>query len=128
MSTASFSVVAIDCLEPLELATFYAQLSGLEIEPLGDFPPEDVTWIELLNNGQPTIGFQKVAHVTPVTWPEGPEAQRLHLDFLVDDLDEGEVHALELGATKAEFQPGSTFRVFLDPTGHPFCLVKRNEN
>jgi hypothetical protein len=30
---------------------------------------------------------------------------------------------LALGAKKAEFQPGTTFRVFLDPAGHPFCLV-----
>jgi len=29
---------------------------------------------------------------------------------------------LELGATKHQHQPGTTFRVFLDPAGHPFCL------
>jgi hypothetical protein len=29
---------------------------------------------------------------------------------------------LALGATKAQHQPGTTFRVFLDPAGHPFCL------
>jgi hypothetical protein len=32
---------------------------------------------------------------------------------------------LSLGATKADFQPGDTFRVYLDPVGHPFCLVLR---
>lgn len=128
MSTIRFSVAAIDCPEPLELAKFYSQLCRLEIEPLGDFLPEDVTWIELLNNGQPTIGFQKVADVVPPTWPEGPQPQRLHFDFAVDDLDEGEDLALSLGATKAEFQPGTSFRVFLDPIGHPFCLVKSAQN
>ena len=40
----------------------------------------------------------------------------------VDDLDVGERAVVELGATKAEHQPGTTFRVFLDPAGHPFCL------
>jgi hypothetical protein len=30
---------------------------------------------------------------------------------------------LTIGARKAEVQPGETFRVFLDPVGHPFCLV-----
>ena len=49
--------------------------------------------------------------------------QQLHLDFYVADLDAGEEHALSLGATKAEFQPGTSFRVYLDPVGHPFCLV-----
>jgi glyoxalase superfamily protein len=29
---------------------------------------------------------------------------------------------IALGATKAEYQPGTTFRVMLDPAGHPFCL------
>ena len=33
-----------------------------------------------------------------------------------------EAEVLELGATRAEHQPGTTFRVFLDPAGHPFCL------
>ncbi|MEK6439682.1 VOC family protein [Pseudonocardia sp. T1-2H] len=30
---------------------------------------------------------------------------------------------LTIGARKAEVQPGETFQVFLDPVGHPFCLV-----
>jgi hypothetical protein len=125
MSAVHFSVAAIDCLEPLELAKFYSELTGLAIEPLGDVLPENVTWLELLNEGCPTIAFQKVSKLTPVTWPEGSQPQRLHLDFLVDDLDDGEALALRLGASKAEFQPGTSFRVFLDPTGHPFCLVQR---
>jgi Glyoxalase-like domain len=49
--------------------------------------------------------------------------QQMHLDVDVDDLDEGEAAVLPLGAVKAEQQPGKTFRVFLDPAGHPFCLV-----
>ena len=28
----------------------------------------------------------------------------------------------ELGARRAKVQPGTTFRVFLDPAGHSFCL------
>ena len=46
----------------------------------------------------------------------------MHLDVNVDDMDEAEKAVLELGATKADHQPGTTFRVFLDPAGHPFCL------
>jgi hypothetical protein len=48
--------------------------------------------------------------------------QQMHIDVMVDDLDAGEAAVLGLGATKAEHQPGKTFRVFLDPAGHPFCL------
>jgi hypothetical protein len=46
----------------------------------------------------------------------------MHLDVIVDDLDAGETAVLGLGATKHAHQPGTTFRVFLDPAGHPFCL------
>ena len=42
----------------------------------------------------------------------------------VPDLDAAEQAVLAIGATKAEHQPGESFRVFLDPAGHPFCLVK----
>jgi hypothetical protein len=123
MTQIRFNVTALDCPEPLELAEFYAQLTGLKVEPLADFPPEDVTWIELLNVGKPTLGFQKVTSFVAPTWPEGSVPQQLHLDFAVDDLDDAEALALSLGARKTSFQPGETFRVFLDPVGHPFCLV-----
>jgi hypothetical protein len=59
----------------------------------------------------------------PPTWPGDERAQQLHLDFEVPDLDEGERRVLEIGARKAEVQPGKTWRVYLDPAGHPFCLV-----
>jgi len=114
---------ALDCPDPLELAAFYSRVTGFEVETLGDVKPEDVTWIELVVPGCSTLAFQKVQNYITPTWPEGPVPQQAHLDFVVDDLDEGETHVLGAGATKAAFQPGETFRVYLDPVGHPFCLV-----
>lgn len=68
-----------------------------------------------------------------MTWP-GPTSprehpgqdkpQQMHLDVSVDDLDIAEAAVLKLGATKHEHQPGTSFRVFLDPAGHPFCLCQ----
>jgi hypothetical protein len=115
---------ALDCPDPLALATFYSRITGLEVEPLGDSPPEKVTWIELLNGTCPTLAFQKIDGYVAPTWPEGPVPQQAHLDFVVADLDAGEAHVLSVGATKAAHQPGDTFRVYLDPVGHPFCLVQ----
>ena len=57
-------------------------------------------------------------------WPGSEAPQQLHLDFDVPDLDAAEAEVLALGARKAEVQPGRDFRVFLDPVGHPFCLVR----
>jgi len=120
---AKYQLAALDCPDPLALADFYSKLTGLPVEPLGDFAPEDVNWIELDNGDHPNIAFQKVDNYVAPTWPDGPVPQQLHLDFLVGDLDEGEQHALSIGATKHAVQPGTTFRVYLDPVGHTFCLV-----
>lgn len=118
---ASFSLVAIDCPEPLGLASFYAGVTGWEVGPID---AGDDGWVELVNPaGGTTIAFQKVADFRPPTWPGNEHPQQLHLDFDVPDLDEGERAVVRLGARKAEVQPGTSFRVFLDPAGHPFCLV-----
>ena len=59
----------------------------------------------------------------PPQWPGAEHPQQLHLDLEVADLDAGEAAVVALGARKHAVQPGETFRVFLDPAGHPFCLV-----
>ena len=119
---ARYRLVAIDCPDPVALARFYGALTGLALAPL-EGPADAVAWVELDNHGAPTIAFQRVPGLPTPTWPEGPQPQRLHLDLAVDDLDAGEAEALVLGARLAEHQPGTTFRVFYDPIGHPFCLV-----
>jgi predicted enzyme related to lactoylglutathione lyase len=131
MGVARYSLTALDCPDPLTLATFYSRVTGLAIAPTSE-AAEDATWVELVHAGHPTLAFQRVASYVAPTWPEGPVPQQLHLDFEVDDLDEGERTARAAGATLATVQPGETggedrFRVFLDPVGHPFCLVLRGD-
>lgn len=123
MSIANYSYPALDCPDPLALASFYSQLSGYEMEPLGDFDPEKVTWYCLLRDGHEVICFQRIDNYVAPTWPVGPVPQQMHLDFQVKDLDKAEAQVLALGATKAEFQSATNFRVYLDPVGHPFCLI-----
>ena len=69
-----------------------------------------------------SLGFQRVQPFTTPQWPEQVFPQQMHIDVVVDDLDEAEAEVHKLGATKHDHQPGKTFRVFLDPAGHPFCL------
>jgi hypothetical protein len=116
-------LTALDCPDPLALADFYSRVTGLAIRPLDSETSSDTGWVQLMNEGMPTLAFQGVAHFVAPTWPEGPVPQQCHLDFIVEDLDEGERHVIEQGATKHSFQPGKGFRVYLDPVGHPFCLV-----
>jgi len=112
-----FSVVALDCADPQVLASFYSALTGW---PVGH---DDGEWVQLRGDAGATIAFQRAPGHRPPVWPSDDHPQQAHLDFDVPDLDSAEEHVVRLGARKAEFQPGETFRVFLDPAGHPFCLV-----
>lgn len=117
MTIARFSLVAIDCQDPVGLAEFYAAITGWEIAAADD------EWVQLGSDTGATIAFQLAPGHRPPVWPGDEHPQQMHIDFDVPDLDEGERAVLALGARKADFQPGETFRVFIDPAGHPFCLV-----
>jgi predicted enzyme related to lactoylglutathione lyase len=115
MAIARFPSFVLDCPDPVALATFYGALLDWKVEASPD-------WAEIrADNGQ-CICFQPVDDYTPPRWPGQDVPQQMHLDVMVDDLDTGEKAVLDLGATKHDHQPGTTFRVFLDPAGHPFCL------
>jgi predicted enzyme related to lactoylglutathione lyase len=116
VATARFPGFVIDCPDPGALATFYGGLLDWQTKIEDD-------WAEIRPaHGGDCISFQRVEGYTPPQWPAQTVPQQIHLDLIVDDLDEGELSVAERGGTKAEFPPGTTFRVFLDPAGHPFCL------
>jgi catechol 2,3-dioxygenase-like lactoylglutathione lyase family enzyme len=129
MAIAKYSLTALDCPDPIALAKFYEAITGWPIveERVWRDDEEIVGWAYLDGGGGPTIGFQRVSNYRTPTWPEGEIPQQEHLDFEVDDLDTGEAEVLRVGARKTSFQPGETFRVFLDPAGHPFCLVLNSD-
>jgi predicted enzyme related to lactoylglutathione lyase len=112
-------VVVLDCPDPQKLAEFYGALLDWTIESHDD---QGDDWWSIRAEYGDALGFQKVADYTPPQWPGQDQPQQMHLDVVVDDLDTAEAAVLELGATKHDHQPGTTFRVFLDPAGHPFCL------
>jgi catechol 2,3-dioxygenase-like lactoylglutathione lyase family enzyme len=112
-----FTLVALDCPDPRALAEFYSALSGWDIDSnAGD-------WVQLRSDAGATIAFQLAPDHQPPVWPSADHPQQAHLDFDVADLDAAETEVVALGARKAEVQPGESFRVYLDPAGHPFCLV-----
>jgi predicted enzyme related to lactoylglutathione lyase len=115
MAIARFPSLVIDCPDPAALAKFYGEMLDWKT----DVSPE---WAEARADYGQSISFQQVAGYTPPDWPGQHAPQQMHLDVVVDDLDTAEAAVLGLGATKHEHQPGTTFRVFLDPAGHPFCL------
>ena len=116
MAIARSPILAIDCPDPTALATFYGTMLDWEIVAA----TEDRAAVRA-EYGQ-CISFHRVEAYVPPTWPSQDKPQQMHLDVLVDDIDTAEVAVLDLGATKSKHQPGTSFRVFLDPAGHPFCL------
>ena len=119
MAIARFPVVVLDCPDPAVGAlASAAALLGWEVVPGGD------DWWTIRADYGDAIAFQQVPDYRAPQWPGQESPQQMHLDVDVDDLDVGEAAVLELGATKHEHQPGTTFRVFLDPAGHPFCLCQ----
>ena len=117
MAIARYPSFVIDCPDAEALATFYGALLGWTVKASDG-------WGEIRDTetGQ-CICFQQVEDFSSPQWPGQVVPQQMHLDVMVEDLDAAEPEVLALGATKHENQPGTSFRVFLDPAGHPFCLA-----
>ena len=111
--------IVIDCPEPRALAPFYEALLGAErVE-------DSAEWVTLAaGEGSPTFSLQRTARYRAPDWTSGDPPQQLHLDILVDNLDDAEGEVLGLGGTLLEGSDKPIgYRVYADPVGHPFCLV-----
>lgn len=129
--TPKLDLVVIDCPDALELGRFYSQLLSW---PLDD--SSDVDWATLTPpgggigpdnpDGRTALAFQRIDGWVEPSWPGGSHPQQFHLDFSVGDIDAAEPDILALGAKVHEHQPSKDggFRVYLDPAGHPFCLIR----
>jgi catechol 2,3-dioxygenase-like lactoylglutathione lyase family enzyme len=111
--------LVIDCPDPRGLAQFYARLLG---EPV-TFAEDDFVVVSR-DDRTSGLAFQLAPDFVPPTWPDPAIPQQMHLDVMVDDLDDAEGVVLALGARRLS-EPGAGSRVFADPAGHPFCLIPR---
>jgi hypothetical protein len=115
---ARLAGVSLDTDDPHRLAGFYQQLLGLEVFL-------DVDDVVALKGAGFLLTTQRVEGYVPPSWPTGPTPKQMHLEIAVADLEGAEGLALSLGATRAAHQPSpdDSWRVLLDPAGHPFCLT-----
>jgi hypothetical protein len=123
-------LVILDCPDALALGRFYAEILNWELEE-----GSDVNWTTLVPpggvlkpenpEGRTTLAFQRIDDWVVPTWPGGDHPQQFHLDFSVADIAAAEPAVIAAGARLHDHQPSETgtFRVYLDPVGHPFCLV-----
>lgn len=115
MAIARFPTLVVDCSDPVALATFYGALLDWPVHTSDE-------GAEITADYGDSIGFRRVEGYIPPDWPMQVVPQQMHLDVLVDDLDAAEAAVIGLGAARHQHQPGTAFRVFLDPAGHTFCL------
>ena len=108
--------VVIDCPDPAALAGFYSELIGL---PVTYSSPG---WVVVAEDDTSSgFAFQLAPDHQPPLWPDPSRPQQFHLDVMVDDLAEAEPLVLALGARRLPHGD----HVYVDPAGHPFCLIRR---
>lgn len=112
---ASVAMVTLDCAELSPMRDFYAGLLGWTVAYADDN-------VAMLTGAGMRLGIGVVPDYRAPEWPNHGSKQ-FHLDLAVDDLDAAAAAAVDLGAREPAEQPGETWRVLLDPAGHPFCLT-----
>ncbi|MFC0625539.1 VOC family protein [Kribbella deserti] len=122
---ARLQCVVLDCAEVDELAGFYQSLLGGVVNQPDPRWAVNADWATLHLLGGLVLAFQRVEDHRPPLWADPARPQQSHLDLEVGDLDEAEETALGLGATLLDKGDGERcWRVYADPAGHPFCLVR----
>ena len=116
-TTAAIAMVTLDCADPRVEATFWSELLGWHIIAVED------EYAMLKGPEWAALGFGQVPDYLPPGWPNERGSKQFHFDLKTDDIAATEQRCLELGATVPDEQPGETWRVLLDPAGHPFCLT-----
>jgi catechol 2,3-dioxygenase-like lactoylglutathione lyase family enzyme len=116
--TARIAMVTLDCAEVAPSAQFWSTLLGWQVAVRTD------DYAMLTGpDGSPALGLGRVEDHQPPSWPDQGGRKQFHLDLAVDDLAAAAERAVSLGARLADPQPGETWRVLVDPAGHPFCLT-----
>jgi hypothetical protein len=122
---ANLQCVVLDCADVGELSGFYqGLLGGVVNQPDPRWSPDD-GWATLHTDGGFVLAFQRVDDHQPPRWPDPAHPQQFHLDLGVKDLDQAQEDVLNRGATLLdEGDRKRSWRIFSDPAGHPFCLVR----
>ena len=119
-SSPTFTAVSIEGDDASALAAFYAGLLGWEIT----FDADGMAAVE--GDGQ-TLYFSTVDDHVPAGWPS--DHQRFHFDLAAPDPDAFVSRVEDLGGRLPEHQPATgSGSCFLDPSGQPFCISRRDSS
>lgn len=112
-------VVVLDCAEPEKLAAFYKEFLD------GEESDASANRVEVRAADGLRLAFRRDANATPPSWPRPENSLQVHLDFLVEDLDEAERRVVGLGGRPIETKDAAgpyEERGYADPAGHSFTL------
>ncbi len=109
-----------------ELSDFYARMLGWtkSCQTLNG-----EKWINVIKDDytETPLVFQENPDYKHPIWPSTQEEQQqmIHLDFYVraDEFEEKVAHAIRCGAKLAESQLSSDWKVLIDCSGHPLCII-----
>lgn len=122
---ATLQCVVLDCADADELARFYQALLGGAVNQQDPRWLLSDRWATLHTGSGLVLAFQRVDDHRPPKWPDPARPQQFHLDLGVQDLARAEEHVLNSGGTLLDAGDGQrSWRVYADPAGHPFCLVR----
>ncbi|MFG2357133.1 VOC family protein [Streptomyces sp. NPDC048521] len=119
MPLVKAGIVVLDCAEPEKLAQFYKEL--LE----GEQTEASANLVEIRGADGARLAFRRDVNATPPSWPRPENSLQVHLDFLVEDLDEAERRVVGLGGRPIETRDAAgpyEERGYADPAGHSFTL------
>ncbi len=110
--------VALDCADPYQLALFWSEVMGAQIDE--DCAPGDEE-VGIRLPGSPTLFFQRVPEPKAVK-------NRMHICLEPDVLRDVEIErVVALGATMVQDyrEPdGTGWAVLADPEGNEFCVLR----
>ncbi|MBC2902385.1 VOC family protein [Streptomyces cupreus] len=119
MALVKAGVVVLDCVEPEMLAVFYKEL--LEAEQTD----ATANRVEIRGADGIRLAFRRDVNATPPSWPRPENSLQVHLDFVVEDLDEAERRVVGLGGRPLDTKDAAgpfEERGYADPAGHSFTL------
>lgn len=117
---AVLTQLVFECDDPVPVAAFWQDVL--------DLAPAEGTddWLTLQWEPVGRFSFHRVEGYVPPPWPGESGQQQVHFDLLVDDLQAASATVERAGGTPLTgvMDPGpKAWRIFVDPAGHPFCLV-----
>jgi catechol 2,3-dioxygenase-like lactoylglutathione lyase family enzyme len=108
--------IVIDTPDPAAAAAFYSELLGLPVT----YTSQDFV-VVAADDTTSGVAFQLAPDHQPPRWPDPTRPQQVHLDVMVDDVEQADARVLALGAEALD----RANHVYADPYGHPFCLIRR---